>query len=259
MTDNLFNYFIGDELAASVWEAKYALKDEEGNLLEETPNDMHKRLAKDFARIEKKFTDNPVWKRGLKKFYKKEPNGFSDYWYKRNKLTEDKIFKLFKDFKYFIPAGSVMSGLGNPKPVSLSNCFVLPSPEDSYSSINMTRLKQTELMKRRGGVGYDLSNLRPRGSKVNNAAGTSTGAASFMDVCSDVTNEVAQQGRRGALMISMDIRHPDVSEFIGESENSKKIKIIYYDGQFMHVLMNILQKKRITLALKNKSMENYIR
>lgn len=244
MTDKLLNYFNGDELAASVWEAKYALKDEEGNLLEETPNDMHKRLAKDFARIEKKFTDNPVWKRGLKKFYKKEPKGFSDYWYKRNKLTEDKIFKLFKNFKYIIPAGSVMSGLGNPKPVSLSNCFVLPSPEDSYSSINMTRLKQTELMKRRGGVGYDLSNLRPRGSKVNNAAGTSTGAASFMDVCSDVTNEVAQQGRRGALMISMDIRHPDVSEFIEKKQDLTKVTGANVSVQVTDDFMEAVEKDK---------------
>ena len=148
------------------------------------------------------FSDNPVYKKHWwKNFLHGEPK-FSDYWYKRQELSEEKIYQLFKDFKYIVPAGSVMSGLGSEKPVSLSNCFVLPSPEDSYSSINLTRLYQTELMKRRGGVGYDLSNLRPRGAEVNNAAVTSTGAASFMDVCSDVTNEVAQQGRRGALMLS---------------------------------------------------------
>lgn len=118
-------------------------------------------------------------------------NDYSDYWHTRKELTEDEIYNLFKNFKYIIPAGSVMSGLGTGNLVSLSNCFVLDSPKDSYSSIMMTRLYQAELMKRRGGVGYDLSNLRPRGAKVNNAAITSTGAASFMDVCSDVTNEVA--------------------------------------------------------------------
>ena len=116
-----------------------------------------------------------------------------------------------------------MAGLGADKPVSLSNCFVLPSPEDSYSSIMMTRLNQAELMKRRGGVGYDLSNLRPRSAAVNNAAVTSTGAASFMDVCSDVTNEVAQQGRRGALMLSMNVNHPDIEEFIEKKQDLTKV------------------------------------
>ncbi|MBO6271518.1 hypothetical protein J6O48_01920 [bacterium] len=116
-----------------------------------------------------------------------------------------------------------MSGLGSDKPVSLSNCFVLPSPEDSYSSIMLTRLKQVELMKRRGGVGYDLSNLRPRDAEVHNAAVTSTGAASFMSVCSDVTNEVAQQGRRGALMLSLDIRSCDIKEFIEKKQDLTKV------------------------------------
>lgn len=193
MTEELLNYFNGDELAASTWLNKYAKRDEYGNIVEQTPADMHKRMAKEFARIEKKYDDNAL---------PFDQEKFSKHYHKRKPLTEKRIFELFNKFKYVIPAGSVMAGLGADKPVSLSNCFVLPSPEDSYSSIMMTRLNQAELMKRRGGVGYDLSNLRPRGAAVNNAAVTSTGAASFMDVCSDVTNEVAQQGRRGALMIS---------------------------------------------------------
>ena len=214
MTEELLNYFNGDELAASTWLNKYAKRDEHGNTVEQTPTDMHKRMAKEFARIEKQYDDNAL---------PFDQEKFSKHYYKRKPLTEKRIFELFDKFKYVIPAGSVMAGLGADKPVSLSNCFVLPSPEDSYSSIMMTRLNQAELMKRRGGVGYDLSNLRPRGAAVNNAAVTSTGAASFMDVCSDVTNEVAQQGRRGALMISMNANHPDVEEFIEKKQDLTKV------------------------------------
>ena len=214
MTEELLNYFNGDELAASTWLNKYAKRDEHGNIVEQTPADMHRRMAKEFARIEKQYDDNAL---------PFDQEKFSKHYHKRKPLTEKRIFELFDKFKYVIPAGSVMAGLGADKPVSLSNCFVLPSPEDSYSSIMMTRLNQAELMKRRGGVGYDLSNLRPRGAAVNNAAVTSTGAASFMDVCSDVTNEVAQQGRRGALMISMNANHPDVEEFIEKKQDLTKV------------------------------------
>lgn len=214
MTEELLNYFNGDELAASTWLNKYAKRDEHGNIVEQTPADMHRRMAKEFARIEKQYDDNAL---------PFDQEKFSKHYHKRKPLTEKRIFELFNKFKYVIPAGSVMAGLGADKPVSLSNCFVLPSPEDSYSSIMMTRLNQAELMKRRGGVGYDLSNLRPRGAAVNNAAVTSTGAASFMDVCSDVTNEVAQQGRRGALMISMDCRACDIEEFIEKKQDLTKV------------------------------------
>lgn len=214
MTEELLNYFNGDELAASTWLNKYAKRDEHGNIVEQTPADMHRRMAKEFARIEKQYDDNAL---------PFDQEKFSKHYHKRKPLTEKRIFELFDKFKYVIPAGSVMAGLGADKPVSLSNCFVLPSPEDSYSSIMMTRLNQAELMKRRGGVGYDLSNLRPRGATVNNAAVTSTGAASFMDVCSDVTNEVAQQGRRGALMISMDCRCCDIEEFIEKKQDLTKV------------------------------------
>lgn len=214
MTEELLNYFNGDELAASTWLNKYAKRDKHGNIVEQTPADMHKRMAKEFARIEKHYDDNVL---------PFDQEKFSNHYHKREPLTEKRIFELFDKFKYVIPAGSVMAGLGAEKPVSLSNCFVLPSPEDSYSSIMMTRLNQAELMKRRGGVGYDLSNLRPRGATVNNAAVTSTGAASFMDVCSDVTNEVAQQGRRGALMLAMNINHPDIEEFIEKKQDLTKV------------------------------------
>lgn len=214
MTEELLNYFNGDELAASTWLNKYAKRDEHGNIVEQTPADMHRRMAKEFARIEKQYDDNTL---------PFDQEKFSKHYHKRKPLTEKRIFELFDKFKYVIPAGSVMAGLGADKPVSLSNCFVLPSPEDSYSSIMMTRLNQAELMKRRGGVGYDLSNLRPRGAAVNNAAVTSTGAASFMDVCSDVTNEVAQQGRRGALMLSMNVNHPDIEEFIEKKQDLTKV------------------------------------
>ena len=147
----------------------------------------------------------------------------SNYGYQRPNLDEEAIYQLFKDFKYIIPGGSVMSGAGTGQLVSLSNCFVIGSPKDSYAEIMKTRSQQAQLMKRRGGVGYDLSELRPRGAKVNNAAKSSTGAASFMDVCSDITNEVAQNGRRGALMLSMSINHPDIEEFITKKQDLTKV------------------------------------
>ena len=214
MTKELLDYFNNDELAASTWMNKYAKRNEFGDLIEQTPVDMHKRLAKEFARIEKHYDENTLP-------FTEQP--FSKHYNKRKQLTFDRIFELFDKFKYIIPAGSVMSGLGSEKPVSLSNCFVLSKPSDSYTSIMMERLWLVELMKRRGGAGTDISDLRPRGAKVNNAAVTSTGAASFMDVFSDVTNEVAQQGRRGALMLSMHINHPDIVEFIEKKQDLSKV------------------------------------
>ena len=241
MNKLLLDYFNGDELAANVWEQKYAKRDSDGNVIENTPDDMHHRLAKEFARVEEKFYNNPVWKK-KSKWYKKYKPEFSAYYNKRLPLTEDLIYNLFKNFRWIVPAGSVMSGLGSEKPVSLSNCFVLPSPEDSYTSIMMTRLNQVTLMKRRGGVGYDLSNLRPRGAKVNNAAVTSTGAASFMDVCSDVTNEVAQQGRRGALMLSLSSNCIDIEEFIEKKQDLTKVTganvSVQVTDEFMHAVEN---------------------
>lgn len=202
-------YFKGDELAASTWKNKYAA---EGEL---NPDDTHRRLAKEFARIESEYD----WEssKGASRLK------LSNYGYQRPHLDEEAIYQLFKDFKYIIPGGSVMSGCGTGALVSLSNCFVIGSPKDSYAEIMNTRSQQAQLMKRRGGVGYDLSQLRPRGAKVNNAAKSSTGAASFMDVCSDITNEVAQNGRRGALMLSMSINHPDIKEFITKKQDLTKV------------------------------------
>lgn len=208
--NDLLNYFNGDELAASTWKNKYAMEGER------TPDDMHRRLAKEFGRIEREYADNTS-------ISQKDKLMLSSYGYNRKELKEEDIYELFKRFKYVIPGGSVMSGLGTGKLVSLSNCFVIGSPEDSYSSIMNTRSQQVQLMKRRGGVGYDLSNLRPRGTKVNNAAKVSTGAASFMEVCSDITNEVAQGGRRGALMLSININHPDIEEFITKKQDLTKV------------------------------------
>lgn len=202
-------YFKGDGLAASTWRNKYAAEGEQ------TPDDTHKRLAKEFARVESNYN----WKSNINRAF----SNLSNYGYVRPQLDEEAIYRLFKDFKYIIPGGSVMSGCGTGALVSLSNCFVIGSPKDSYAEIMKTRSQQAQLMKRRGGVGYDLSQLRPRGAKVNNAAKSSTGAASFMDVCSDITNEVAQNGRRGALMLSMSINHPDIEEFITKKQDLTKV------------------------------------
>ena len=202
-------YFKGDEFAASTWRNKYAAEGEQ------TPDDTHKRLAKEFARVESNYN----WKSNIDRAF----SNLSNYGYVRPQLDEEAIYQLFKDFKYIILGGSVMSGCGTGALVSLSNCFVIGSPKDSYAEIMKTRSQQAQLMKRRGGVGYDLSQLRPRGAKVNNAARSSTGAASFMDVCSGITNEVAQNGRRGALMLSMSINHPDIEEFITKKQDLAKV------------------------------------
>lgn len=218
-------YFKGDELAASTWRNKYAAEGEQ------TPDDTHRRLAKEFARVESDYH----WK-GSNRMK------LSNYGYQRPNLDEEAIYQLFKDFKYIIPGGSVMSGCGTGALVSLSNCFVIGSPKDSYAEIMKTRSQQAQLMKRRGGVGYDLSQLRPRGVKVNNAARFSTGAASFMDVCSDITNEVAQNGRRGALMLSMSINHPDIEEFITKKQDLTKVTganiSVKVTDEFMQAVVN---------------------
>ena len=191
-------YFKGDELAAKVWTDKYALRNENGELIESNPDQMHLRMAKEFARIEANY-GGP------------------------NKLSEEQIFGLFQDFRYIVPGGSVMAGLGSNAVGSLSNCFVIGQPEDSYSGIMKLREEQAHLMKRRGGVGKDLSTLRPSGAVVQNAAKSSTGAASFMDVDSAITTEVAQRGRRGALMLTLDVRHPDIEEFITKKQDLSKV------------------------------------
>ena len=186
MTEELLKYFNGDELAANVWQGKYA---QEG---EKTPDDMHKRLAKEFARIENKYQSSIRENKKIRNY-----DDISNYGKEREFLTEDKIYHLFKDFKYIIPQGSIMSQLGSKSIGSLSNCFVIGQPEDSYGGIFQKDEEMVQLMKRRGGVGIDISTLRPAETSVSNAAKTTTGAVSFMHRYSNSTREVAQNGRRG--------------------------------------------------------------
>ena len=192
-------YFKGDDLAARVWVNKYALKDSEGNIYELTPDDMHRRIAKEIARVEKKYP---------------------------NPMSEDEVFDLIKNFKYIVPQGSPMAGIGNPYQVgSLSNCFVIGNDgnSDSYGGIMKIDQEQVQLMKRRGGVGHDLSHIRPKSSAVKNSALTSTGIVPFMERYSNSTREVAQDGRRGALMLSVSINHPDAEDFIDAKMEQGKV------------------------------------
>ena len=209
-------YFHGDDLAASTWLNKYAMKDKEGNILEHTPEEMHLRMAKEFARKENDFQQASK--------LNGSHSSLSKYGQQREHLDEEKIFELFKDFKYIVPQGSVMSSLGNKNVIaSLSNCIVLPEIFDSYGGIFYTDQQMAQLFKRRCGVGVDLSTLRPEGSHVSNSAGTTTGAVSFMERFSNTTREVAQNGRRGALMITIDIAHPDVEHFITVKQDLSKV------------------------------------
>ncbi|PSL29384.1 adenosylcobalamin-dependent ribonucleoside-diphosphate reductase [Dyadobacter jiangsuensis] len=206
-------YFRGDDLAARVWVNKYALKDSFGAIYEATPNDMHRRIASEIARIEQRYP---------------------------NPLSEAEIFDLIKDFKYIIPQGSPMTGIGNPYQIaSLSNCFVIGNNgvSDSYGGIMKIDQEQVQLMKRRGGVGHDLSHIRPKGSPVKNSALTSTGIVPFMERFSNSTREVAQDGRRGALMLSVSIKHPDSESFIDAKMEQGKVTganvSVRIDDEFM--------------------------
>lgn len=181
MTEAL-KYFGGDELAANVWQSKYAATGEK------TPDEMHRRMAKEFARIDEQYQEEE----GLS--FPQE--GVSTYWKKRKSLTEEKIYEYFKDFKYIIPQGSIMSTLGTTTIASLSNCYVVPEPGDSYGYILQTDQELAQLYKRRGGVGTGISKLRPSGAQTNNTAKSSTGAVSFMERFSNTTREVAMNGRR---------------------------------------------------------------
>ena len=195
-------YFNNDELATNVFMTKYCLQDNEGNFIEKTPDDMHERMAREFARIEDKFS---------------EPAG-------KHALTEEEILSYFKNFKYIVPQGSPMMGVGNNYVnVSLSNCVVVESPCDNISSIVDAGKHLANLFKRRCGVGLDISNLRPENAQVNNSARTTTGAWSFADFYSYICRMIGQNGRRGALMISMDIRHPDIEKFITMKQNLVKV------------------------------------
>ena len=211
--DASLQYFDGDELAARVWVNKYAMKDSFGNIYEKSPVDMHWRIANEIARVEQKYP---------------------------NPMSADEVFALLDHFKYIIPAGSPMTGIGNNYQVaSLSNCFVigLDGDADSYGAIMRIDEEQVQLMKRRGGVGHDLSQLRPKGSPVNNSALTSTGLVPFMERFSNSTREVAQDGRRGALMLSVSIKHPDSEAFIDAKMTEGKVTganvSVKIDDEFM--------------------------
>ena len=197
--EQTLKYFNGDELAARVWVNKYAMKDSFGNIYEQSPTDMHWRIANEIARIENKYN---------------------------NPLKAEEIFELLDHFRYIIPAGSPMTGIGNSYQIaSLSNCFVigLDGQADSYGGIIRIDEEQVQLMKRRGGVGHDLSHIRPKGSPVKNSALTSTGLVPFMERYSNSTREVAQDGRRGALMLSVSIKHPDAESFIDAKMTEGKV------------------------------------
>lgn len=225
-------YFNGDELAASVWINKYAMKDSYGNIYETSPEQMHRRLAKEFARIEKKY---------------------------QNPMGEEEIYQLLKDFKYIVPQGGPMAGIGNNYQVaSLSNCFVIgnASLADSYGGIMKIDEEQVQLMKRRGGVGHDLSHIRPSGSAVLNSALTSTGVVPFMERYSNSTREVAQDGRRGALMLSISIQHPDSEAFIDAKMEQGKITganvSVKLDDEFMRSALNgNMYKQQYPIGVEN--------
>ncbi|MFA5556615.1 MAG: adenosylcobalamin-dependent ribonucleoside-diphosphate reductase [Flavobacteriaceae bacterium] len=211
-------YFKGDDLAARVWLNKYALKDSEGNIYEKSPADMHRRIASEIARIESRY---------------------------KNPMTEEEVYDLIKDFTYIIPQGSPMTGIGNPFQIaSLSNCFVIGNKgeSDSYGGIMKIDQEQVQLMKRRGGVGHDLSHIRPKSSPVKNSALTSTGLVPFMERFSNSTREVAQDGRRGALMLSVSINHPDAEDFIDAKLEQGKITganvSVRIDNSFMQAVKN---------------------
>jgi ribonucleoside-diphosphate reductase alpha chain len=224
-------YFDGDSLAAGVWANKYALKDSLGNIYEKTPDEMHRRIAREIARIEQKYPDP---------------------------LTEDEIYNVLRKFKYIIPAGSPMAGIGNKHQISsLSNCFVIGNEgaSDSYGGIMKTDQEQVQLMKRRGGVGHDLTHIRPKGSPVKNTALTSTGVVPFMERYSNSTREVAQDGRRGALMLSISIKHPDAENFIDAKMEQGKVTganiSVKLDDEFMQAVKTgapYLQKYPVNAA-----------
>lgn len=217
-------YFNGDELAASVWLNKYALKDSEGNIYESNPDQMHRRLAKEIARIESKYA---------------------------NPYTEEEIYDVLKGFKYIVPQGGPMTGIGNDFQIgSLSNCFVIGNEgnSDSYGGVMKIDEEQVQLMKRRGGVGHDLSHIRPKGSPVKNSALTSTGVVPFMERYSNSTREVAQDGRRGALMLSISIKHPDAQHFIDAKMDGTKVTganvSVRIDDEFMRAVKSNSEYKQ---------------
>lgn len=209
-------YFYGDEMAAKTFTDKYSLQDREGNFYEPTPDEMHRRLAKEFARIEKKYA---------------------------NPLDEETIYNYFQNFTWIVPQGSPMNAIGNDFQVqSASNCFVISPPEDSYAGIMRTDQEEAQIMKRRGGVGFDISTIRPRGSTTANAAKTTDGIGLFMERFSNTCREVAQGGRRGALMLTISVHHPEIRTFIHIKEDLKKVTganiSIRLTDEFMEAVRN---------------------
>ena len=211
-------YFDGDDLAATVWVSKYALKDSFGNIYETSPKQMHERIAAEIERIERKYPDP---------------------------MSKEEVFALLDHFRYVLPQGGPMTGIGNNFQVaSLSNCFVIghKNPADSYGGIFRMDEEQVQLMKRRGGVGHDLSHIRPTGSPVLNSALTTSGIVPFMERYSNSTREVAQDGRRGALMLSLSIKHPDAERFIDAKVDTGKVTganvSIKIDDEFMRAALS---------------------
>ena len=228
-------YFQGDELAARVWVNKYAVKDSFGNIYEKSPEDMHWRIANEVARVESKYP---------------------------NALTAKELYDLLDHFKYIVPQGSPMTGIGNDYQVaSLSNCFVIgvDGAADSYGAIIKIDEEQVQLMKRRGGVGHDLSHIRPKGSPVKNSALTSTGLVPFMERYSNSTREVAQDGRRGALMLSVSIKHPDSEAFIDAKMTEGKVtgaKRFCQVGRRFHA--GCRRRKAVCTAISYRLCPTYI-
>ena len=258
--EELIKYFNGNSLPAEVYKQKYA------KIGEELPNKMLRRISDEFAECEfNRITEVILQdKFDVNKLSSKGKDYIEYIKTTVNKETfKDFTFEFFKDFKYVVPGGSVLENLGSDEASSLSNCFVIDSPQDSYSSIMQSREYLTQLMKRRGGVGKDLSQLRPRGTIVRNAAKTSTGAASFMDVESALTNEIAQGGRRGALMLTLSIVHPDAEEFITKKQDLTKVTganiSIKITDEFMHCVLenkDFIQKFPINLDIEELDLSN---
>ncbi|MEQ8554136.1 MAG: adenosylcobalamin-dependent ribonucleoside-diphosphate reductase [Cyclobacteriaceae bacterium] len=225
------DYFSGDTLAATTWINKYCLRTGDGKYLESTPDDMHHRMAKAFYEAESSYTPTS------------NKYQLSTHGQIRKPLSEEVIYRLFKNFKYVIPQGSVMAMLGNSESVSsLSNCVVIKAPIDSYGGILYTDQQLAQLCKRRCGVGFDISTLRPQGTPVKNAAGSSSGVVSFMERFSNTTREVSQNGRRGALMLTMDVSHPDIESFITAKQDLTKVTGANISVRISNAFMEAVQK-----------------
>lgn len=246
MDSATLNYFSGDSLATNVWLDKYQLKDSNNTPIEETPDDMHLRLAREFAEVEYGYR----WKEENTSITKlKDLSKFgSNLLARRTHQTKDEIvgefFDYMKDFKHIVPQGSIMANLGNERVYGcLSNCFTIASPEDSYGGIMRADEELVQLMKRRGGVGTTLNNLRPESSIVTNTSRTSTGAHSFMERFSESTREVAQDGRRGALMLLLHVNHPDIFKFVTKKNDKTKVTGANVSVMFTDEFMNKVEKE----------------